>query len=320
MPVRQANAVWQGNLREGKGVVKLGSGAFEGCTLVFYDNKTFLTEEVYVPAGEKGDYERLLPESKRAGAPYDFAVYDDMFKYIESVENAVKVAFFRLINPLKLDALCRRMYESHLRRNTAAAMAYILDCGDLSALKMLGDVQALTAENIGAFIEEASRRGSTEVLAFLLDYQNNALGAQNAARETAAFDLDGDDDDESDWQYSSDGGDAVNERYTGCDPYIIIPAYLDGKQVVRIGSYAFCNFKGLKGMIVPEGIGEIGPGAFKGCAALTAAKLPESLRHIEPSAFLGCDGLVITAPAGSYALRYAQKMNIDGAETEQKYD
>ncbi len=30
MPVRQANAVWQGNLREGKGVVKLGSGAFEG--------------------------------------------------------------------------------------------------------------------------------------------------------------------------------------------------------------------------------------------------------------------------------------------------
>lgn len=30
MPVRQANALWQGNLRDGKGVVKLGSGAFEG--------------------------------------------------------------------------------------------------------------------------------------------------------------------------------------------------------------------------------------------------------------------------------------------------
>lgn len=30
MPVRQANAVWHGNLREGKGIVKLGSGAFEG--------------------------------------------------------------------------------------------------------------------------------------------------------------------------------------------------------------------------------------------------------------------------------------------------
>lgn len=30
MPVRKANAVWQGNLREGKGLMKLASGAYEG--------------------------------------------------------------------------------------------------------------------------------------------------------------------------------------------------------------------------------------------------------------------------------------------------
>jgi osmotically inducible protein OsmC len=30
MPVRKASAVWEGNLREGKGAMKLGSGAFEG--------------------------------------------------------------------------------------------------------------------------------------------------------------------------------------------------------------------------------------------------------------------------------------------------
>lgn len=30
MPTRKAEAVWNGNLTEGKGVVKLGSGAFEG--------------------------------------------------------------------------------------------------------------------------------------------------------------------------------------------------------------------------------------------------------------------------------------------------
>ncbi len=30
MPVRQAEAQWQGNLLEGKGTIKLGSGAFEG--------------------------------------------------------------------------------------------------------------------------------------------------------------------------------------------------------------------------------------------------------------------------------------------------
>ena len=30
MPVRKASAVWQGNIKEGKGSVKLGSGAFEG--------------------------------------------------------------------------------------------------------------------------------------------------------------------------------------------------------------------------------------------------------------------------------------------------
>mgnify|MGYP000459839955 CR=1 FL=1 len=30
MPVRNAEAVWEGTLKEGKGTVKLGSGAFEG--------------------------------------------------------------------------------------------------------------------------------------------------------------------------------------------------------------------------------------------------------------------------------------------------
>ena len=30
MPIRQASAVWKGGLKEGKGTVKLGSGAFEG--------------------------------------------------------------------------------------------------------------------------------------------------------------------------------------------------------------------------------------------------------------------------------------------------
>lgn len=30
MPVRKAEAVWEGNLKEGNGVMKLGSGAFDG--------------------------------------------------------------------------------------------------------------------------------------------------------------------------------------------------------------------------------------------------------------------------------------------------
>lgn len=30
MPIRQSSAVWKGNLKEGKGTIKLGSGAFEG--------------------------------------------------------------------------------------------------------------------------------------------------------------------------------------------------------------------------------------------------------------------------------------------------
>ncbi len=30
MPVRRANAVWQGSLRDGKGLMKLASGAYEG--------------------------------------------------------------------------------------------------------------------------------------------------------------------------------------------------------------------------------------------------------------------------------------------------
>ncbi len=30
MPIRKAEAIWEGNLKDGKGKMKLGSGAYEG--------------------------------------------------------------------------------------------------------------------------------------------------------------------------------------------------------------------------------------------------------------------------------------------------
>lgn len=62
MPVRQSQAIWKGNLKEGKGTIKLGSGAFEGpysfCTR-FEDGRGTNPEEL-IAAAESGCFSMAL--------------------------------------------------------------------------------------------------------------------------------------------------------------------------------------------------------------------------------------------------------------------
>ena len=74
-----------------------------------------------------------------------------------------------------------------------------------------------------------------------------------------------------------------------------------------IGNMAFQGSEGLKELIVPEGVEKIGRSAFSGCADLHVITLPASLKEIEEFAFQYSRGLLIKAPAGSWAEKYARE-------------
>ena len=72
MAVRTANAVWEGNLREGKGTMKLGSGAFEGAysfSSRFEEGRGTNPEEL-IGAAHAGCFSMALAAGlERAGFP-----------------------------------------------------------------------------------------------------------------------------------------------------------------------------------------------------------------------------------------------------------
>ena len=57
--------------------------------------------------------------------------------------------------------------------------------------------------------------------------------------------------------------------------------------------------KGVKDVVIPDGVTEIGDSAFLGCSSLTSVTIPDSVTHIGENAFSRCTALktVITANA-----------------------
>ena len=64
-----------------------------------------------------------------------------------------------------------------------------------------------------------------------------------------------------------------------------------GKPVTSVASDAFAGYSSLRGVVLPEGIGQINNRAFKDCSALEYIVLPESLYRISANAFEGCSSL-----------------------------
>jgi hypothetical protein len=76
-----------------------------------------------------------------------------------------------------------------------------------------------------------------------------------------------------------------------------------------IGKEAFLNTAGIRNVVVPEGVQEIGARAFVGSSVQTIM-LPESLTAIAEDAFDGVANLTITGAEGSYAQTYCEAHGI----------
>lgn len=69
---------------------------------------------------------------------------------------------------------------------------------------------------------------------------------------------------------------------------------LNGEYHIREGTICICfsafeNCAGLTGVVIPEGITEIGDFAFRDCTGLTSIRIPDSVTAIGVSAFYGCN-------------------------------
>ena len=85
-----------------------------------------------------------------------------------------------------------------------------------------------------------------------------------------------------------------------CAEELMLPG---GLQI--IDQEAFLNSVSLEKVTVPEGTQQIMDKAFAG-SSVKEAELPASLYYIADNAFDGCEGLIISAPAGSYAEQWAR--------------
>lgn len=82
------------------------------------------------------------------------------------------------------------------------------------------------------------------------------------------------------------------------------------KGVKVIDSNAFAHNNILYHVRISEGVTTIGDEAFYYCSKLRTVEIPESVIEIGENAFANCRGLLIYAPAGSYAETYAKRHNI----------
>ncbi len=102
--------------------------------------------------------------------------------------------------------------------------------------------------------------------------------------------------------------------------------------VTKICECAFCGCSSLYSINIPQGLQEIQRGAFVDCTALTDMTLPASVTKVQEEAFTGCNALAsliienpdlayenwgleelpaltVTAPEGSAAAVWAEKIN-----------
>ena len=76
----------------------------------------------------------------------------------------------------------------------------------------------------------------------------------------------------------------------------------------KIGPFAFFGCDNLHSVIIPEGVEEIGERAFD-CSKVAEVVVPSTVKEIGESAMSG-ENLVVKAPKGSYAIKWAKKNKV----------
>src|SRR3982750_3432279 len=104
MPVRNAEATWNGNLKEGKGSVKLGSGAFEGKYSfgTRFEGAPGTNPEELIGAAHAGCYSMALAAGLGKNAFTPRAAHPPAAVTLEKVGEGFKITKIRLVSEAKV--------------------------------------------------------------------------------------------------------------------------------------------------------------------------------------------------------------------------
>ena len=117
------------------------------------------------------------------GRRLDFRQYDSLLyeaSLQELTPTVLRIAFIRLMHPLKLDEDARENYVRYLRQNYRDAAAWILEEGRFDELAMLCRLQPgyFTEEILDYYLEEAGRRKVPEAVSLLMEYRRRHFKVQ----------------------------------------------------------------------------------------------------------------------------------------------
>ncbi len=93
MPVRKADAVWEGNLKEGKGRMKFGSGAFEGAYSFSsrFEEGTGTNPEELIGAALAGCFSMALANGLAQSGYTPWRIHTNSSVKIEKLEEGFKI-------------------------------------------------------------------------------------------------------------------------------------------------------------------------------------------------------------------------------------
>lgn len=95
------------------------------------------------------------------------------------------------------------------------------------------------------------------------------------------------------FRFIKKNGEYILIAYLGEEDVITLPKDVNGS------SYTISRPKGIRNVIIPDGVTSIGDSAFSSCTSLTSITIPDSVTSIGSSAFLDCTSLTSIVIPGS---------------------
>ena len=113
MPTRNAEAVWDGSLREGNGEMKLGSGAFEGAYSYGsrFENAKGTNPEELIGAAHAGCFSMALSSNLGKAGFTPQHIHTSAQVTIESVEGKSRITGIRLETEAKVPGITTAQFQ-----------------------------------------------------------------------------------------------------------------------------------------------------------------------------------------------------------------
>jgi len=121
MPVRKASAVWEGSLKEGRGTVALGSGAFEGRYSFGsrFEEAGGTNPEELIGAAHAGCFSMALSGGLGRSGFTPKRVATSAKVYLEKVGEAFKITRIELDNESEIPGIDEATFREHAEKAKA---------------------------------------------------------------------------------------------------------------------------------------------------------------------------------------------------------